>query len=653
MTSAGVFTYFRSHFSARIFLIFSLLVIVITTALTGLFFHYQSSFLTEKTRTKGELLASLFAYNAKLGVFTEDTRLLNESAGGILENEEVLAVTVYNGNGTLLVSRSRNVSNGPSAPATVAATFGESLRGANKYSHSAADGNSIVWTKVVLGNGASQEDLLYSGAQAAQEAEQVIGFVRLVLDGSLLKKSLHRLLLESILIGLLFLGIGAVVTYLFANRITHPLKMLTQGVNALGMAGDYQKITVDSCDEIGRLASAFNEMVDSLKNREAEKLELAEQLRHSQKMEAIGTLAGGVAHDFNNILTVIIGYGSLLKGEIVTGGKLESYAEQIIIAGERAASLTQRLLAFSRKQHLRPKPTALNDVVRNLEKMIVRLIPENVEMNFQFDESNPVVLIDSGQLDHVLINLVTNARDAMPEGGRLTIETSVMAGQSEQFALKEHEPTTDYAVLTVTDSGTGMDDATREKIFDPFFTTKEVGRGSGLGLSMVYGVVKQHEGLIEVESEPGRGAAFRIYLPLVDGPHAEPVVQMPKLPQGGKETILVAEDNEAVMGLLKGVLTDSGYTVIDAVNGEDAVTKFAASREQISLALLDVIMPKKNGQQVFDEIVKLKPDIKALFISGYTDNELVWHYADSNRVDLLSKPVQPGELLKKVYEALH
>ncbi|MBI5055503.1 MAG: PAS domain S-box protein [Nitrospirae bacterium] len=389
------------------------------------------------------------------------------------------------------------------------------------------------------------------------------------------------------------------------------------------------------------------------KEAEAEKLKLQEQLIQAQKMEAIGMLAGGVAHDFNNILTAIIGYGNLVKMKLAKDDPLKVNLDHILASSERGANLTQSLLAFSRKQLISPAPVDLNQAMRNMQKLLGRLIGEDIELKLVLDERPLTILADSGQIEQILMNLATNAKDAMPDGGSLIIKTE-MTVIDEQF-MKEHGFGIEgpYAMLSVTDSGTGMTEKTRERIFEPFFTTKEVGRGTGLGLAMVYGAIKQNNGYITADSELGKGTTFRIYLPLIKAAGNEEKTAEPlALIKGGAETILMAEDDESLRKLVSSVLQEFGYSVIEAKDGADAIEKFKEHKEDIKLAVLDVIMPKKNGREVYGEIKKINPGIKALFISGYTADLMhVKGIIDLN-LNFLAKPVLPSELLKKIREIL-
>ncbi len=401
-------------------------------------------------------------------------------------------------------------------------------------------------------------------------------------------------------------------------------------------------------DESGKVTSVI-EVVNNI----TEKMNLEAQVCHSQKMEAVGHLAGGIAHDFNNILTAIIGYGSLAKTKMAEDSPARHDVEQILESADRAANLTRGLLAFSRKQMISPRPVSVNDIVKNIEKLILRLIGEDIVSKIVLSNKDMNILADSGQIEQILMNLATNARDAMPEGGSLTIHTEPFFLDDAFLRTHGYGKKGNYALLTVRDSGKGMDQRTKENIFEPFFTTKEVGRGTGLGLSIVYGIVKQHNGFIECDSEPGKGTSFSIYLPLVKGDsvkkdgdgHLQPA-------PGGSETVLVAEDDAAVRSLMKEMLTLHGYTVIEAADGQEAVVKYRDNRAAIHLVLLDVLMPGKSGKEVYDEIRRDRNDIKAIFMSGYTADVIHKKGILDEGLVFISKPVTPTELLKKIRETL-
>jgi len=381
-----------------------------------------------------------------------------------------------------------------------------------------------------------------------------------------------------------------------------------------------------------------------------ERGEMEEQLRQSQKMEAVGQLAGGVAHDFNNILTVIAGYANILKMDLGRESKHLEVVEQIIVAAERAAQLTRGLLAFSRKQAMAPEKIDVGEIVQRVEKFLVRVIGEDIHLKTELLPDPLPVYVDLGQMEQVLINLAANARDAMSQGGVFTIATGLL-DVDDSVAPFCGAPGR-YAVVTVSDNGKGMDAETAKRVFEPFFTTKEVGKGTGLGMAIVYGIVQQHKGLITVSSKPGEGTTFTIYLPVIDGKQAawcEKTAQAAPAP--GTETILVAEDDASVRNLVDMVLTKFGYRVILAENGQEVVDSFTANRDKIGLILMDIIMPKKNGIEAFAEIKKMQPEVKVLFTSGYT-SDFIQSRGMQEGVELIMKPVQPVELLRKVREVL-
>lgn len=377
---------------------------------------------------------------------------------------------------------------------------------------------------------------------------------------------------------------------------------------------------------------------------------LEDRLRQSQKMEAIGNLAGGVAHDFNNILTTIMGYGSLLQQEVGGNEKVRSHVEQILSAAQKAANLTQSLLAFSRHRTVTLKPLNLNESLKGAEKLLKRLLTEDIDFSLVLTEKDTTILADGTEIDQILFNLVSNARDAMARGGRLTIETDIVEMDSAYLEAHGFGRPGEYVAIAVSDTGVGMDDATQERMFDPFFTTKEIGKGTGLGLATVYGIVSQHNGYINVYSEPGKGATFRIFFPLAEPAAKEEQPDIVDV-KGGSETILIAEDNEAVMTLIKKILTKHGYRTLEAADGERAVDIFR-SNGGVDLVILDSVMPKMNGREAYEEIRRISPDVKALFISGHTrDTRLDKGIADEE-VNFLPKPLSPIKLLQTIREIL-
>ncbi|WP_224960898.1 PAS domain S-box protein [Geomonas subterranea] len=396
-----------------------------------------------------------------------------------------------------------------------------------------------------------------------------------------------------------------------------------------------------------------NTRIACVTSDQTDKKHLEEQLRQSQKMEAIGHLAGGIAHDFNNILTVIVGYGNFLEMDESLSKQQHEQVDQIIAAAERGSQLTRGLLTFSRKQVMNPRILDLNTLVGQVQTFLLRIIGEDVVLQFNPAPEPLNVCVDASQLEQVLMNLATNARDAMPDGGTLSIEICWQHVDEAYARSQGYGAPGRYACIIVSDSGSGMDRATRDRIFEPFFSTKAVGKGTGLGMSIVYGIVKQHKGFINVYSEPGEGTTFKIYLPEASPETGEDVSdQALAAPELGTETVLVAEDDASVRGLVASLLKKYGYQVVLAVDGSDCVRKFLEHGGRIDLILMDVIMPGKNGREAFEEIRRVDPSARVLYSSGYTADFMKSRGVVDHNVDLIMKPVQPMALLHKVREVL-
>jgi CheY-like chemotaxis protein len=369
-------------------------------------------------------------------------------------------------------------------------------------------------------------------------------------------------------------------------------------------------------------------------------------------MEAIGRLAGGVAHDFNNLLTVILGFGELMLGDLKPGDPVRDAVEEVCKAGQRAAGLTRQLLMFSRQQVIEPKVLDLNDVLTGMHKMLRRILGEDVETISLSNPSLGRVRVDPSSIEQVVMNLAVNARDAMPTGGKLTIETANVV-LDEHYALS-HLPAKagPYVMLAVSDTGTGMDRETQARIFEPFFTTKELGKGTGLGLSTVFGIVQQSGGNIWVYSEPGKGTTFKVYLPRVD---AEVDVVRPQVGSAalrGTETILLVEDEEQVRAVVLNILRRQGYRVIPAQNGGEALLLCEKHSGAIDLLLTDVVMPRMSGPELAKRLAMTRPEMKVLCMSGYTDDSIVRHGVLEGHVAFLQKPITPASLARKVREVL-
>ena len=380
--------------------------------------------------------------------------------------------------------------------------------------------------------------------------------------------------------------------------------------------------------------------------------QLEEQLRQSQKMEAVGMLAGGVAHDFNNLLTIITGYSQLIWNNLRPEDPNRHSAEQIMRAGERAAALTKQLLAFSRRQVLQPKVVDLNRLVSSLTAMLQRLIGEDVDLRLVLRPDIGRVHADPGQIEQVLMNLVVNARDAMPKGGILTVETENVE-LDESYASRHIEVRSGpYVMLAVSDNGAGMDEATRGRLFEPFFTTKGAGKGTGLGLSTVFGIVKQSGGSLQVYSEPDSGTSVKVFLPRIEQPVATDPETQRKAVRRGYETVLLVEDDDMVRNLVRETLERDGYTVIDANSPAEARRASDSYAGTIHLLITDVIMPKTNGHELAEQLTRRRPKMKVLYMSGYTDSAIASSGVLAKEMAFLEKPFTPVSLTGKVREVL-
>ena len=401
-------------------------------------------------------------------------------------------------------------------------------------------------------------------------------------------------------------------------------------------------------DNTGKILFSLGQYIDLTERRKLE-----EQFRQAQKMEAIGRLAGGVAHDFNNLLMVMRGYTELLLNRLKPNDPLRSNAEEIQKAADRATSLTRQLLAFSRKQMLQPRVLDFNTVAADMEKMLRRLIGEDIELVTALDSALGRVKADPGQIEQVVMNLAVNARDAMPQGGKLTLETSNVE-LTEAFARQHPEVTPGpYVLLAVSDTGCGMDAETQTRVFEPFFTTKEKGKGTGLGLSTVYGIIKQSGGYIWVHSEAGQGTTFEIYLPRVeDAVTADQEEQVTSQPPSGSETVLLVEDEAPVRKLAREFLQSTGYTVLEAEGPVEALQLSQQHQGPIHLMVTDVVMPKMSGQDLARSLAPQRPEMRVIYISGYTDNFAGRDGVVSENTIFLQKPFSLGELARKVRETL-
>ena len=452
--------------------------------------------------------------------------------------------------------------------------------------------------------------------------------------------------------GLMAFLAGVVLVVVISDRFTRPLQGLVEGVRALEADNFPHPVETPEGDEVAQVTRALDRMRGSLRQNDAQRQQLERQLRQAQKMDAMGRLAGGVAHDFNNLLTVIKGNSSLLLEKLQSSDPFVGYTKQIESAADRAASLTRQLLAFCRMQVLQPKILDLNALVSEMCKLLRRLTREDIAFNFHAGQSLGRVKADPGQIEQVIMNLVVNAGDAMPAGGTLTIETHNVTVDEQSGVTWPPILPGEYVLLAVTDTGHGMDGETKARIFEPFFTTKEQGKGTGLGLATVYGIVKQSGGCIWVDSELGKGTKFEVYLPRVDEMEESTLPEeVETTPVRGRKTILIVEDEDAVRELASEFLESAGYAVLTAKDGIEALVLAQRADRPVHALITDVVMPKMRGPELAKQLKRLRPSLKVVYMSGYLEyNRGTEDFLEDGF--FLQKPFSADTLVGKVCEAL-
>jgi signal transduction histidine kinase/CheY-like chemotaxis protein len=453
-------------------------------------------------------------------------------------------------------------------------------------------------------------------------------------------------------LGILAVLVGGALVFVITDRFTRPLARLFEGVRALEKGDFSYPVEAEGSDEVAHVTRAFDRMRKTLKSDEEQQKQLEEQLRQAQKMEAVGRLAGGVAHDFNNLLTIIKGHGDLMLDKLQASDPLQRNANQIEKAANRAAALTRQLLAFSRMQVLEPKVLDLNALVAEMCSLLKRLVREDISFTFRAGESLGRVKADPGQIEQVIMNLTVNACDAMPTGGKLTVETRNVCVDASFAKSRPPLVPGDYVGLIVEDTGHGMDAGTKERIFEPFFTTKEMGKGTGLGLATVYGVVKQSGGCIWVESEVGKGTRFEVYLPLVQEAEESASLEASSPKTNGQHSgaVLIVEDEEAVRDLAAEFMRSAGYKVLTAKDGRDAVA-VAKRSGPIRVLVTDIVMPHMRGPELAKHLKASRQDLKIVYMSGYLEfNKGNDDFLEGSH--FLQKPFSRDSLVSKVDEAL-
>jgi len=610
---------FHEKFGIRAFAIFAILIFVISSSFTLFFICQQRKSLTDTQIKKGKLLAGILAYSSRLGVFSENEEMLSDPVEGVFQNEGVLEVSVFNLTGELLKSQKRSDVRTTKEDEEVRNRIFEKLRETASPFYLEDKTRWEFWSPVMSASPYLSEESLFFEEAPVQRKGRVIGFVKITLDKKMLDKRLHSLLFKSIMMAIIFFVLGSAAIYLLVKGITRPLNRLTEGVKSLGKKGSVEKIPVETEDEIGKLAEAFNKMAESLKRREAEKEQLERQLRHAQKMEAIGTLAGGIAHDFNNILGAIVGYTELAMLDVPAGTTLQRDLEGVMKATNRAKDLVQQILTFSRDTKQERKPVQLSLIVKEALKMLRSSLPTTIEFHQNIKTGSATVLCDPTQIYQVVMNLCANAAYAMRDkGGELTVSLIDVDIDSEAVMQNPELTPGQYQRLTVSDTGSGMDRATMERIFDPFFTTKAPGEGSGMGLAVVHGIVKSLNGAITVDSEPGKGTTFQVFFPTIQSEAAsEPEHFAP--PPVGNERVLFVDDEAALAAVGQEMLESLGYDVVARTSSIEALKTFQMQPDRFDLVITDMTMSNMTGADLAREIMRIRPDVPVILCTGFSE----------------------------------
>jgi signal transduction histidine kinase/ActR/RegA family two-component response regulator len=650
---------FQNRFAVKIFSIVTFFIFLISCSFTLFFFSHQSRSLTDALIQNNLLLAGILAHNSRIGIFSENEELLKNPIGGMFQQAETEEVSIYNLKGNLLARQERSGSRDAKKPDKVDKTdrqiepgIFDRIKASPSPFYIDSKNTMEVWSPVVSSSGYRTAESLFIDNKSLPRQDLTIGFVRITVGKSILNKKLGALLVNSILIGAIFLIIGSGIIYFAVKRIVTPLNTLTEGVQTLSTGTFGKKVPVDTEDEIGKLATAFNQMSESLMRREAENKQLEEQLRHSQRMEAIGTLAGGIAHDFNNILGIIVAYVQLALLDSPEKTKMNRYLREIFQASIRATDLVKQILTFSRQSNQERIPLLIRPIAEEAIKMMRASLPTTIEIRQAFKSGLTPVLSDPTQIHQVLMNLCTNAGHAMEDGGgvlEVTLDEVLMEAGNPDLPI-DMQPGR-YQILTVSDTGHGMEDSVKARIFDPYFTTQGPGQGTGLGLSVVHGIVRSHAGRIKCSSEPGKGTTFEIFFPTIEEAAPERSTPVDSIPRG-TERILFVDDEVALADIGMLMLQSLGYDVVSRTSSIEALEAFRNQPDRFDLLITDKTMPNMTGLELAKSIKGIRPDIPIILCTGFSEGMLEEKIKAIGISGFLMKPIIRADIAKVIRRVL-
>ena len=651
-------TSFRESFRLKIILLSILAMLITCIALTAFFVTRHREALNESLLERGRLLVRVLSNSAKVGIFSENEDLLKDPAGSIAQQPEVTSVSIYNEDGILLYAspasefRSEIESDAPNSKIDND-LFGQ-LKTSKSVVHFNGPDSIRVWSAVFSTPGYESADSLFFKENEIRTAPKAIGFIRVAITKESLKNQIYGFLYKALLISTSATAAGALLIFFFIKGITSPLNRLAEGIKAIGADGAAEPIRIDSKDEIGRLAGAFNEMSTSLKKKKAENFQLETRLRQAQKLEALGTFAGGIAHDFNNILTPILGYSEMLLDDLSKNDGIRLNIEEIYIAAGRARDLVKQILAFSRQSNAQTFVLKIQPVLKETLKLLRASIPANIPIVQRIDADCGFVLADPTDIHRIVMNLGANAYYAVKDcDGSLVImlqEDHLLDGDPRISSLAL--PPGEYVKLVMKDTGSGMDNETMQKIFDPYFTTKPSGEGTGMGLAVVHGIVRHCGGGILVRSEVGKGSMFEILFPVVKSETASvDSIPLKSLP-GGNEHVLLVDDEAQIVFMWKQMLEQLGYSTTVKTSSLEALDAFAANPENFAVIVTDQTMPNMTGDKLASEAMRLREDIPVILCTGFSEKIDEETIRKQGIRALLFKPILRHQLATTVREVL-
>jgi signal transduction histidine kinase/ActR/RegA family two-component response regulator len=649
-TAPSLSGWIRKRFLFRLFVVFTVISLVSITVFIFLFMQYQNRTLSQGLFRHGKLLSEILAHNARLGVFSENKEMLKDLVNGISGQESVLYVDLYNGNGEKLIQAKKENNRVGEISIRPFESYGRNekiFRVSNEKDY------IEFWSPVISRTAYFPEESFFIDDTASSGIDQIIGYTRIIIGKKQLRRRIKSLSLRIVVAALLFWIAGSSLIFIIVKRLTDPLNRLTGAVLKMGETGDIEQVPIETKDEIGDLSIAFNKMSASLVQREHEKKRLEDQLRLAQKMEAIGTLAGGIAHDFNNLLGAIIGYSELALLEADGNETQRDRIIEILAAGNRGSDLVRQILTFSRQSEKSRNPIQAGVIIKEVLKLLKPSLPGNIRIKTDIDPACGMVVSDATAVHQIVMNLCANAVHAMKETpGNIEVilcDIEIDGNTPEETHLI---PPGRYQKLSVIDEGHGIKSENRERIFDPFFTTKGMGEGTGMGLSVVHGIIMDHEGFISMDSEPGKGTRFDVYLPRLDPDGVPRKRKAEAAPAHGSETILLVDDEKALAKSTQGILESLGYQVFVAGNGMDALDQFKDHPDRFDLIISDMAMPQMTGLELSAAVLDIRPDVPIILITGFSD---LIDEKKAERLgigDILQKPVVRNKLAAVVRKVL-